>query len=435
MLNKLILSSLLVLVALMLTAKPMQRPLTISYIQVLDKIRHGDRDVIRFITYHNLIEISEYIRLKAEEKKKTFVYILLNKDPKEWSIGATRAFAAGLFNKDPRVRLYSAHILLKFSAKRSWFEKDVQRSLDRRGFHAETVDKVKYSYTNMYGRIHSENLIDSLNRLLALGNEIVLIRPEPNFKSYQKVLAFEWATVYGAVSYDFYIDDNLLYRGPFTIVDVRSIDIYRTQYGAHKWLVVAKNLWDEILTSNEAQFYVKELERPHLRLDSGYLNRNLKFRWRRSSGAGSYALYVKKRGIRKSILLFRTQKKRAYTLTKSLSSGRFYFYLEVKNFFQKRLGNVIILDVSSRNGKMVIRRVNPPSKYRKKANDEETDFDIDDFKDIEKENQAELEAEEEGDDDEAGDDEVGDDEVGDDEVGDDEVGDDEVGDDEVGDDE
>ncbi|GMT49970.1 MAG: hypothetical protein IEMM0008_1509 [bacterium] len=403
MLNKLIITSLLLLITLFLAAKPKKIPLKTTYTQVLDRVLHGDRNVIKNITYHNLINISEYIRLKAEQQEKTFIYILLNKDPKEWAKDAVRAFSAGLFNKDPRVRLYSAHILLKFSAKRKWFEKDVQRALDRKGFYTETVNKVKYSYTNMYGRIHSENLIDSLNRLLAVGNEVVLIRPEPNFKSYQKVLAFEWATVYGAASYDFYIDDNLLYRGPSSIVDVRSIDIHITQYGAHKWLVVAKNLWGKIISSNEAQFYIKELERPILRIDSGYLNGNLRFRWRRSSGAESYHLYVEKKGI-KRFLLFRTQKKRTYTLTKSLSLGRFYFYLEAKNFFQKRQGNIIILDVSSKNRKKVIRLVNPPHKYRKKpSKKEDTDFDIDDFKDIEKENQAELRAEE-GDDDEGDDD-------------------------------
>ncbi len=409
MLNKLIITSFLLLITLVLTAKPRQIPLKTTYTQVLNKVRHGDRNVIKNITYHNLINISEYIRLKAEQRKKTFIHILLIKDPKEWAKGAVRAFSAGLFNKDPRVRLYSAHILLKFSAKRRWFEKDVQRALDRRGFHAETVNKVKYSYTNMYGRIHNENLIDSLNRLLTVGNEVVLIRPEPNFKSYQKILAFEWATVYGAATYDFYIDDYLLYRGPFSIIDIRSINYRKAYYGAHKWLVVAKNLWGEIISSNEAQFYVKELERPILRIHSRYLNGSLKFRWRRSSGAKSYHLYVKKKGI-KRFLLFRTQKKRTYTLTKSLSLGRYYFYLESKNIFQKRQGNVIILDVSSKNRKTVIRLVNPPSKYRKKPKDEDTDFDIDDFKDIEKENKAELKAEEEGDDEE----EEGDDEEGDD---------------------
>jgi len=366
----------------------------INYHQGLIYIRNGNATLLREVNYDDLIKFSEHIRINAESSKKTYVDVLLGEDPHKWRKNVVKAVLAGISNPDPRVRLYCIHLMLKLSPKRDWFINDIQRILDPQSDDRETVNTYYY-YIDIYGRVKLENLKKSLTQLLELGPKIIFLTPKPNSFTYDtKFFTFEWASVYGAEKYDFYLDDNLYYSGKKTLIYVQR----KLSFESHRWLVVAKDHYNRIITSNETYFYIKKLESITLKVDTHYNNSRPKFKWQSVDGVRYYELYFYKNNEKVKNLAYRGKNK-YYQFAKYLPDGNYTFFVVAKSLFQESVSQELSIKISYINGKNVIKVISKhDAKPRKKSDkdskkpdekdkipvkEDELDFNIEDFKDIE----------------------------------------------------
>lgn len=417
-------------------------PIVYKHFKVLDDIRKGKKSFFQFVTYPTLVQINDFFIEQAREKRIRFVDFLVGSYDGKWRKGVVQSAAGGLYNRDPRVRLYVAHLLLKLSPKREWFEKDLQKALDPEGMSPETVDRT-YEYFDIYGRYQYGNVKDALYRLLELGNQIIFLSPKENEKMYQNhSIEFEWSTVYGSAVFDLYIDNVLYYRGESTILNVpRSLG-----FGSHKWEVIAKDRWGKQITSNEALFYINEIETPRLRIAKGLANDQPKFKWNKVRGASEIILYYNKKPIyyhdkysrkletairlTKNIKRYKRNKDNTialpnegrtiyydfnnrafyylardnsrryfgeenyFTFPYSLKEGDHVFYLVAHNVFQHKYSYQIQFNVVIDRGKkrvtVIDKSVNDPElKERQKL----LEFDLRNEKDISIENKKEVEEE------------------------------------------
>ncbi len=361
------------MIPLALEAQKKQPDEPITFGQVVWQIRKGSETVFKKMNYLELLELNDFIRINAKRDRKTFFRYL---EGDRYLEGVVKSVVKGLFNRDPRVRLYCAHLLLKIAPKRKWLEKDIHRVIER-----ETVDKF-YFYTDIYGRIQHRNIREMVNKLLDIGYTLILLSPKPNLITYSKALDFEWSGVYGAESYDLYINDILYHRGKETLAPLVNLSITnRSSYGSYRWFVVAKDFNGRIITQNSGHFLIRKLQPSLLQISE---QNPPKFKWNRINGADYYVLYIasKKNNGRVIRKLLYNGQKNYYSLGRKLAYGDYVCYLIAGNEFQRVISNKISLKIDAGRLRVIRHRRKKPERTTEEEM-EDLDFDIDDFKDLE----------------------------------------------------
>ncbi len=284
---------------------------------IMQKLRSGDRVVMKNIDYVTLTDIIDTYRNAALDKDISFMRLFLLGDeidryylhkhsdevPVRIRKKAARSLSYGMLNRDPRVRLSCIHLLYKVGVYVG-----IAKDLAERAVRKETVDTF-YSYVDIYGRVRTKSIRRELLRLLDHSEDfITLLEPVPTSQpfrylygsehsliTYDQSFTFEWSHVPGAYIYELYIDDDIAYVGRKTICYFqKSLKVGR----AHNWHVVALLENGDEIKSKMNIIHVRELLRPKLTVvQKDMSDARPYFTWDKVRGALTYELYLYGRGL------------------------------------------------------------------------------------------------------------------------------------------
>ena len=204
-------------------------------------------EFLKGVKYKELKEVSQEVWEEARKRNTTVERMIYGRESEKVVISG---IIGGIFNKDPRVRLLIAHLLLKLRPKVEWVFEEVLKVMDPEGVYYETVEE-SYRYQNIYGVMVEGNVKEMLIQLLDSENRIELIGLGPGESIGGEELTFDWSGYRGAKKYEVYIDKNLEYVGG----ESRFILKKKLKKGEHEWAIQAKDVNDEIIYGRRILFY------------------------------------------------------------------------------------------------------------------------------------------------------------------------------------
>ena len=202
---------------------------------------------LKGVKYEDLREMSEKVWEEARNRGRTVEEVIYGRESEKVVISG---MIGGIFNKDPRVRLLIAHLLLKLGPKVEWVFEEVLKVMDPKGVYYETVEE-NYRYQNIYGVIVEGNVKEMLIQLLDSENRVELIGFGPGESIVGEELTFDWSGYRGAKEYEVYIDQNLEYVGG----ESRFILKKKLEKGEHEWAIRVKDVDDEVIYGRRIIFY------------------------------------------------------------------------------------------------------------------------------------------------------------------------------------
>ena len=133
--------------------------------KIVEDVRKGDKNVLKSIKYSNVEALSFVVSRASQAKNMSPIAWLINNE-KDGNLNVSRAFYYGLFNVDPKVRLFSISALLEIKNLSEMLHNGEEGILlsTLKSFE-ETVDDY-YTFRNINGNLLTQNPKNELSLLI-----------------------------------------------------------------------------------------------------------------------------------------------------------------------------------------------------------------------------------------------------------------------------